>query len=138
MRILILSTSERTGGAAIAARRLMEALGRSGVDARMLVRDRQTDDPRVTGVRAGLWRKAWERLCILLCNRLSRRGLWKVSLANTGVDITRRPELREAGGGMMPARGGNKLPVFPFSRQLSSKFRLLTLLYVDIDENQRR
>lgn len=96
MRILILSTSERTGGAAIAARRLMEALGRSGVDARMLVRDRQTDDPRVTGVRAGLWRKAWERLCILLCNRLSRRGLWKVSLANTGVDITRRPEFREA------------------------------------------
>ena len=39
MRVLIVNTSERTGGAAVAANRLMEALNNHGVKARMLVRD---------------------------------------------------------------------------------------------------
>lgn len=92
MKVLIVSTSELQGGAAIAARRLMDALNHTGVEARMLVRDRQTADERVGQVHAGLWRKAWERLCILLANRLRMRGMWKLSIANTGVDITGRPE----------------------------------------------
>ena len=96
MKVLIVSTSEQQGGAAIAARRLMEALCRNGVEARMLVRDRQTADERVGQVRAGLWRKAWERVCILAANGFSRRGLWKLSIANTGVDITGRPEFQWA------------------------------------------
>lgn len=43
MRVLIINTSEKTGGAAIAARRLMEALRNNGIQATMLVRDKQTD-----------------------------------------------------------------------------------------------
>ena len=43
MKVLIVNTAERTGGAAIAANRLMCALNRNGVEARMLVRDRNTD-----------------------------------------------------------------------------------------------
>ena len=43
MRVLIVNTAERTGGAAIAANRLLQALNRNGVEARMLVRDRKTD-----------------------------------------------------------------------------------------------
>ena len=39
MKILLVNTSETAGGAAIAARRLMSALHRQGVEARMLVRD---------------------------------------------------------------------------------------------------
>ena len=42
MRVLIVNTSERAGGAAVAANRLMEALNNNGVKAKMLVRDKET------------------------------------------------------------------------------------------------
>lgn len=47
MRVLIINTSERIGGAAIAANRLMEALKGKGIKAKMLVRDKQTDQVTV-------------------------------------------------------------------------------------------
>ena len=43
MKILIVNTSERTGGAAVAANRLMKALINNGVKAKMLVREKETD-----------------------------------------------------------------------------------------------
>ena len=42
MRVLIVNTSERTGGAAIAASRLTEALINNGVQAKMLVVEKNT------------------------------------------------------------------------------------------------
>ena len=39
MRVLIINTSQKTGGAALAANRLKDALNNNGVEARMLVRD---------------------------------------------------------------------------------------------------
>ena len=42
MRVLIVNTSERTGGAAIAANRLKDALNNSGVKTMMLVTDKET------------------------------------------------------------------------------------------------
>ena len=53
MRVLIVNTSERTGGAAVAASRLMEALNNHGVKAKMLVRDKQTDALTVVGLESG-------------------------------------------------------------------------------------
>ena len=50
MNILILNTSELTGGAAVAANRLAKALGKSGVEVSMLVRDRKTDHVKVFSV----------------------------------------------------------------------------------------
>ena len=50
MRVLIVNTSERTGGAAVAASRLMEALNNNGVKAKMLVRDKETDRLTVAAV----------------------------------------------------------------------------------------
>ena len=50
MKVLILNTSERTGGAAVAANRLMHALCKQGVEAKMLVRDKLSDDERVISV----------------------------------------------------------------------------------------
>jgi ferredoxin len=38
MKVLLLSTYEKTGGAAIAANRLLQALRKSGVDATMMCR----------------------------------------------------------------------------------------------------
>ena len=51
MRVLIINTSEHTGGAAVAANRLMDALNNNGVKAKMLVRDKLTDDITVVGLK---------------------------------------------------------------------------------------
>ncbi len=103
MKILILSTFEKFGGAAIAANRLMKALRKSGVDAKMLVRDKQTDDPNVTSVNTSLFFKilnkvrfVWERFVIFGNNKFSRENLFAVSIANTGVDISKHPLAKEA------------------------------------------
>ena len=57
MRVLIINTSERTGVAAIAASRLMDALKDSGIKAKMLVRDKQSD--RITVVAL---KKSWRHI----------------------------------------------------------------------------
>ena len=96
MRVLIGSTSERSGGAAIAANRLCRALINNGVQAKMLVRDKQTDAMTTVRVRQTKWDKAWERLRIFIANGFSFDGLWAVDIASCGTDITRLPEFREA------------------------------------------
>ena len=103
MKILILNTTEHTGGAAVAANRLLRALLRQGVSALMLVRDRATDDPAVVSLDQGAVRRwlnflyfVWERFVIYLCNRLSKRNLFQVSIANTGINIRRTAAFREA------------------------------------------
>lgn len=99
MRVLIINTSERVGGAAIAAHRLMEALKGYGVSAKMLVRDRQSNKISVVNVPGG-WRQPvkflWERLRIFLANRLSRKNLFHVDIANTGTDVTSTIEFKQA------------------------------------------
>ena len=50
MKVLIVNTSEKTGGAALAANRLKDALNNNGVKAKMLVRDKLTDDITVVGL----------------------------------------------------------------------------------------
>ena len=57
MRVLILNTSEKTGGAAVAANRLMDALNNNGVKAKMLVRDKETDRITVVGLKQSLMRQ---------------------------------------------------------------------------------
>lgn len=103
MKILILNTAEHTGGAAVAANRLLRALLRQGVLALMLVRDRATDDPAVVSLDQGAVRRwlnflyfVWERLVIYLCNKLNKRNLFQVSIANTGINIRRTAAFREA------------------------------------------
>ena len=50
MKVLILNTSETVGGAAVAARRLKNALLKAGEYVLMLVRDKQTTDRNVIEV----------------------------------------------------------------------------------------
>ena len=96
MRVLIVNTSEQTGGAAIAASRLCNALNDYGVKAKMMVRNKQTG--RITVVKApgGRIPFLYERSTILLRNGLSKRNLWQVDIANCGTDITQTKEFREA------------------------------------------
>jgi glycosyltransferase involved in cell wall biosynthesis len=99
MRILIVNTSERTGGAAVAASRLMEALNNNGAKAKMLVRDKESDSLSVSalrGQRASRWHFLWERLVIWTRLHLRRQHLFEVDIANSGTDITQLPEFQEA------------------------------------------
>lgn len=99
MRVLIINTSERTGGAAIAASRLMEALKNNGIKAKMLVRDKQTDQISVVSLDrnwATVWKFVWERIRIWQANRFKKNNLFAVDIANTGTDITMLPEFQQA------------------------------------------
>ena len=99
MRVLIVNTAERTGGAAIAANRLLHALNHNGVEARMLVRDRKTEAPEVSAIPQSWRLKAkflWERGVIWLANGLSRKNLFQVDIANAGTDITTLDEFHWA------------------------------------------
>lgn len=99
MRVLIINTSERIGGAAIAANRLMEALKNNGIKAKMLVRDKQTEQMTVVSIGSG-WmlpvKFVWERIVIFIANRFKKHNLFQVDIANTGTDITSMPEFSQA------------------------------------------
>lgn len=99
MRALLINTSERIGGAAIACKRLMVSLKGYGIKAKMLVRDKQTDEVSVVALGGGwkhLWHFLWERIVIWIANRFSRRNLFAVDIANSGTDITSLPEFTQA------------------------------------------
>ena len=101
MRVLIVNTSERTGGAAVAANRLKEALNNHGVKARMLVRDKESDDIAVATVASHQswrqrWTFLWERFTIFLRLHLRREHLFDIDTGSCGFDITRLREFREA------------------------------------------
>ena len=99
MRVLIVNTSERIGGAAIAAGRLVEALKNNGIKAKMLVREKQTDRLSVIGLNKNwwkVWQFIWERILIWKENRFKKHNLFAVDIANTGTDITVLPEFQAA------------------------------------------
>ncbi len=87
MKIVILNTSERTGGAAVAAGRLSKALKRAGIQVDKLVRE---------DTWLNRFRFYWERLIIFLCNHLNRKNLFAVSIANTGTDLSGHPLVKGA------------------------------------------
>jgi len=99
MRVLIVNTSERTGGAAVAANRLMKALNNNGVKAKMLVRDKDTEALTVVPLPHSPrlhWHFLWERLVIFCRLHFSRHHLFEIDIANAGSDITALPEFQEA------------------------------------------
>lgn len=99
MRVLIVNTSDRSGGAAVAANRLMMALNNHGVKVKMLVRDKISDSLTIVALpKSPLlhWNFLWERFIIYCRLHFSRKHLFEIDLANTGSDITRLPEFQEA------------------------------------------
>lgn len=99
MRVLLINTSERIGGAAVAASRLMESLKNHGIKAKLLVRDKQTDQISVVALGQNwrmVWKFVWERVVIWSANRFKRNHLFAVDIANTGTDITSLPEFQQA------------------------------------------
>lgn len=99
MRVLIVNTSENTGGAAVATNRLKDALNANGVQAKMLVRDRLSADPMVETIKKGWrteWNRLWERWCVFWHLRFQRPNLFAVDLANAGMDITKLDAFQQA------------------------------------------
>jgi len=103
LKVVIINTFERSGGAAVAANRLMHALNKVNIETKMLVRDKQTDDENVISINTTWIKKIistlrfyWERFIIFLNNKFSRETLFQVSIANTGTDISRHPLIKEA------------------------------------------
>ena len=103
MKVILLNTSERTGGAAIAANRLMKALINNGIEAETLVLNKQTDDENVISIQSSFIKRQlarlkflWERWIIFVLNRFNRKNLFKVSIANTGFDISKHPKVKDA------------------------------------------
>ncbi len=94
MKVLIISTFDDRGGAAIAAQRLSDALNANGIEASILSR-RSLPLP--------LWKKKWggvpaviERLGIFLANGMSLRNLFAIDTAACGEDVTETKAFREA------------------------------------------
>ena len=94
MKILVVSTYEASGGAAIAASRLVKALRKNGAEVTMLVRKNIKYGGK--RVRKQSWHSIIERVRILLYNRLSTRNLWAIDPAWEGEDITQYEEYRQA------------------------------------------
>lgn len=87
MRVLMVNTSDNTGGAALACYRLMNALESAGVEVRMLVRDKGTHDSRVTSI-GNKWKKAVERLMLLPFTAFNWKRSWTIDTNWLGTDIT--------------------------------------------------
>ena len=108
MKVLIVNTSHAAGGAAVAARRLMDALRQNGAEASMLVRD--------DGF-LGRWHFLWERLVLFVRLGFRREHLFDIDAGISGMDITCRREFREAdvihlhwvNQGMLSLRGLRKI-----------------------------
>lgn len=103
MKVLLISTFETKGGAAVACKRLATALQKQGVEVSMLVRDKTSSDPFVstiltTSVKTFFSKVAFvtERLQIYLANHFSRKNLFAISTASTGIGIRKHPLVKEA------------------------------------------
>lgn len=103
MKVLIISTFEIKGGAAVAANRLLVALRKSGIEANMLVLKKQSDRPFVQSLQNTPFKQllaflffVMERLSIFILNGFNKKQLYAVSFANTGFDLHRHPLVQEA------------------------------------------
>ncbi len=104
MKVLLISTSDRKGGAAIACLRLFNALKKNGTDVKMLVRDKLTNIEDIYTVNTNIFKKAInkmaflaERLEIFFALRFRRKNLFRVSTGRFGVfNLQSHPLVQEA------------------------------------------
>ncbi|MDD2327753.1 MAG: glycosyltransferase family 4 protein [bacterium] len=99
MRILLISTSDIRGGAAIAAYRLMNSLNANGMKSSMMVREKLSDNDNVIQVGGNMtnrWNFVAERARIYAHNRFSRKNLFDISIADRGLSVTDHPLFAEA------------------------------------------
>ena len=99
MKVVIINHSDMQGGAAIVSLRLVHALNEAGVDARMLVIDKQSQDPQVGVMGSKLgnkWRFLAERLGVFMRNGMRRDTLFKIDTGSHGINIASHPWVKDA------------------------------------------
>ena len=99
MRVLIVNTTERQGGPAIAAYRLTEALKNNGIKAKMLVRRKSTDQLTTVLAERSLANRLsmlWERFSVALHTHFRRNRIYAIDFGHSGGDITELPEFKQA------------------------------------------
>ena len=102
MKVVLINTSDSGGGAAIACKRLMEALTLEGIDVRMLVMTKKSQLIQIQAFKesryqkyVSLFRFMYERLSFVLHER-DKSVRFAFSPANIGVDISNHPWIKEA------------------------------------------
>lgn len=105
MKVLLVSTNDKEGGAAIACMRIFKALRKYGADdVSMLVRKKETDEAGVYTVNTNFFRKGvnflsfcMERLQILFLLKFRKKYLYQVSIDNFGsYRLVDNPLVKEA------------------------------------------
>lgn len=98
MKVLLVNASDSKGGAAVVSHRLLNALNKQpGVEAKMLVTEKTTDDKDVLSLKRTWWiKKALDRVVVWAANRFSKKNLWLTDGGFFGNNITRLPEFKEA------------------------------------------
>ncbi|MBK7343097.1 MAG: glycosyltransferase [Saprospiraceae bacterium] len=102
MKVTVLSTFDRQGGAAEAAFRHVEALRRAGVNARMLVRSARNPSAWIQAVGSGFAYRKWVQLLewserFRYIPRAARRQDWfSFSIGDLGQKLTDHPWIQDA------------------------------------------
>ncbi len=99
MKVTLVNHSDTLGGASVVTVRLLEALRRAGVDARMLVIHKTSDSPHILKTGSALARKAAflaEHAYIFANNGFSYGNVFKVSVAKAGLPIHNHPWVKDA------------------------------------------
>ena len=94
MNILLINKSDTQGGAAVAANRLLQALSKSGVSAKMLVQEKRSDDTKIVSTSNSRWKK-WKDLYHFIIERLlflpyekSKEIRFAFSIGKSGENIS--------------------------------------------------
>lgn len=98
-KVVIINHSDTKGGASVVSYRLMQALCARGIDARMVVMDKQTDSLRVSEAGTPMSRRlAFLRECLQIYthNGFDRRDLFKVSTGTYGQPLHSHPWVQDA------------------------------------------
>lgn len=99
MKVTIINHSDSKGGASVVSLRLMRALRAEGIDARMLVMHKGTDDRHVHAVDEKMMAKATflaEHLDIYMHNGFSRARLFQASTAKFGLPLASHRLVKDA------------------------------------------
>lgn len=99
MKVALLCKSDTTGGAAVVTFRLMNALRKAGVDARMVVAEKLSDSPFVSVASTPAKRRRaflLERLGIFIRNGFNRETLFRIDTGAEGAGVCSDPIVKEA------------------------------------------
>ncbi len=100
MKVTLINTSDAGGGAPVACMRLLKALTLREVNAGLLVKEKKTNEPRVSSIGKGLLNRIknsfdllYERIPFILFKAKDKTLRFAFSTANAGTDISKHNEI---------------------------------------------